>query len=252
MKRLVIILVLVCFLGILPPIQASAISYSYDQLTPFWQTNFTKEEFNQLVKEIKHPKSYIEQWQALEQYSAFTTEWSLRESFTREIVVYETEIARLKAFIDEVKPSSKNAKKISRVAWGIKFLYNGLYDVSYPYFFSGHDPLIILFPNVEGATITLDTIDPERLTPNSLNWVNKQIELITTILGFAQDKVSDWDTAKETVDKLLHLYEIRHEFFMAYIKTHEVLFPDEQPEQLAIPVFPDQVDYLVPTWKLGN
>lgn len=252
MKRLVIILVLVCFLGILPPIQASAISYSYDQLTPFWQTNFTKEEFNQLVKEIKHPKSYIEQWQALKQYSAFTTERSLRESFIQEIVSSEMEIARLKKFIDEVKPSSKNSKKISRVAWGMKFLYNDLYDVSYIDFLPNHDPFSVLFPNVEGATITLDTIDPERLTPNSLNWVNKQIELITTILGFAQDKVSDWDTAKETVDKLLHLYEIRHEFFMAYIKTHEVLFPDEQPEQLAIPVFPDQVDYLVPTWKLGN
>ena len=120
MKRLVIILVLVCFLGTLP-IQASAISYSYDQLTPFWQTNFTKEEFSQLVKQIKHPKSYIEQWQALKQYSAFTTERSLRESFIQEIVSSEMEIVRLKKFIDGVKPSSKNAKKISRVAWGMKF-----------------------------------------------------------------------------------------------------------------------------------
>lgn len=203
-------------------------------------TDVTKDAFNEELKKIKHPDSYTDQFQAIVQMIEWTVRpvaFSLTDSISWRVVIYNEEIARLKEFIENTKPSKKNASKIARVTWDILYFYNNtIYQSLFPQL--GDMSKALNADNTEEQTFDLETLDAEHLTPESLNWLNGQIDLIRNILSFSQNNVSDWDTAMETSTNLIKLLEIRNDFFMNYFR-----------ERVA---FPDYVSYPVPTWKLGN
>ncbi|MEA4929433.1 MAG: hypothetical protein VB104_12260 [Candidatus Limiplasma sp.] len=221
--------------------------FSYSKIDPSWGV-VTKEEFNALMKDVKHPTSYSTQFSAIMQYLGWISppspslEALIHEVTTRQIVIHEEEIARLKAYIDKVKPSNQNAKKIARVCWDIHYLYQEIYDFEFPYLVIERNLSSALTPDANAdteETLTLETIDPEHLTQKSLYWINKEIEGIRSILSYYQDYYKDWDTAKSTVTRMITLLEIRHNYFRSYFQ-HEGF------------VFPEHVDYPIPTWKLGS
>lgn len=250
--RLIVTVLLVVFLtgsSSMPAFAAASpyAAFSYSKIDPSWG-EITKAEFNDLMKELKHPTSYLMQYYAITQYlvlispPAPSLEAMMQEVIPQSIVMDEEECARLKAYIDKTKPANQNAKKIARVCWALYHLYQGIYDSSFPYLTTDLDLTIALTPDADAnteETLTLETINPEHLTVKSLDWINREIEGIRSILSYCQDYYKDWDTANTTVTRMITLLEIRHNYFRNYFQREGY-------------VFPEHVEYPIPTWKLGR